>query len=55
MIDEELLAILACPGCQGALELKKSDKANSLICTRCKHIYPIVDGIPVLLVEKTEL
>ena len=53
MIDEELLALLACPACQGPVELKKDEKANSLMCTRCRHIYPIVDGIPVLLVEKT--
>ncbi len=53
MMDEELLALLACPACQGSVELQKDEKANSLICTRCRHIYPIVDGIPVLLVEKT--
>ena len=48
MIDEKLLALLACPACQGDVELK-SDK---IVCTRCGRHYPIVDGIPVLLVDQ---
>ena len=47
MIDEKLLALLACPACQGDVELK----GNQIVCTRCQRNYPIVDGIPVLLVD----
>ena len=43
----KLLVLLACPACQGdvALENKK------IICKRCHRAYPIVDGVPVLLVD----
>ena len=47
MIDKKLLELLACPACQGDVELKD----NAIVCTKCKRIYPIVDGIPVLLVD----
>ena len=47
MIDAKLLALLACPACQGDVELKD----NRIICIKCHRIYPIVDGIPVLLVD----
>jgi len=47
MIDEKLLALLACPACQGDVQLKD----NTIVCTKCQRIYPIVDGIPVLLVD----
>jgi len=47
MLDEKLLALLACPACQGDVQLKD----NKIICARCQRIYPIVDGIPVLLVD----
>ena len=44
---EKLLALLACPACQGDVVLKD----NKIVCTRCQRNYPIVDGIPVLLAE----
>jgi uncharacterized protein YbaR (Trm112 family) len=47
MIDEELLKILVCPVCKGALDLQE-DKAQ-LVCAQCKVGYPIEDGIPNLL------
>jgi len=50
MIDEKLLALLACPACQGDVELKD----EKIICKRCHRKYPIVDGIPVLLVDSAQ-
>jgi len=47
MIDEKLLAILACPACQGDVRLKD----ENIICVKCHRVYPIVDGVPVLLAE----
>jgi len=47
MIDDKLLALLSCPACQGDVVLKE----NKIVCTSCQREYPIVDGIPVLLVE----
>jgi len=39
---------LACPACHAALRVD----ATALECTACAHHYPIVDGIPVLIVEE---
>jgi len=49
VISQELLEILACPRCHTKLELKEPDH---LRCPHCKVLYPIVDGIPVLLIEE---
>jgi uncharacterized protein YbaR (Trm112 family) len=49
VISQELLEILACPKCHTKLELKEPDH---LRCPHCKVLYPIVDGIPVLLIEE---
>lgn len=50
-IDAALLAILACPNCRGSLT---HDEATAeLTCTgTCGYIYPVRDGIPVLLVDE---
>ncbi len=50
MIDPALLAILACPACQGDLELKE----QKLVCLQCNRKYPIKDGIPILLVDQAQ-
>jgi hypothetical protein len=39
---------LACPACLGALFLQEIQ----LVCKECGRAYPIVDGIPVLIVER---
>jgi uncharacterized protein YbaR (Trm112 family) len=39
---------LVCPACQGALHL---DEAR-VLCAVCGRSYPVVDGIPVLIVER---
>ena len=50
-ISTELLEILVCPLCKSSLELKQDDKA--LKCLRCKHVFPIRDDIPVMLIEES--
>ena len=50
MIDKDLLAILACPACQGDVELKN----EKIVCAQCGRKYPIKDGIPVMLVDEAE-
>ncbi len=47
-IDEELLALLACPSADHA-PLTQSEDGAALVCTACGTSYPIQDGIPVLL------
>ncbi len=44
-ISDELLEVLACPSDKAKLELKD----NKLICIKCKAVYEIKDGIPVLM------
>lgn len=44
-MDKQLLVMLACPLCQGALEQKQEE----LICRFDRLAYPIRDGIPVML------
>ena len=52
MLREELLRILACPKCKGALDY---DRANGwLLCPQCRLRYPIRDDIPIMLVEESE-
>ena len=49
MISEELLEILACPKCHTKIEYREPDKLH---CPSCRVVYPIVDGIPVMLIEE---
>jgi hypothetical protein len=49
-ISKDLLDILACPKCKGDFVL--TEKEDGLICNRCKLLYPIRDGIPVMLIDE---
>jgi uncharacterized protein YbaR (Trm112 family) len=51
MISKQLLDILCCPKCKGNLDLEDN---NALVCQSCKLRFPIVDDIPVMLVDKAE-
>jgi uncharacterized protein len=51
MIDKELLEILVCPACRGPLE----QKPEALRCGQCRRVYPIRDGIPILLVDEATI
>jgi uncharacterized protein YbaR (Trm112 family) len=46
IIEPELLALLVCPVDHAELELQ----ATSLVCSKCGRVYPIVDGIPNMVV-----
>jgi hypothetical protein len=48
VISQELLEILACPKCHTKVQLRD----DKLRCPSCKVLYPIVDGIPVMLIEE---
>lgn len=50
MIDETLLAILACPVCKAPLRLE----GESLVCTKTQVRFPIDEGIPNLLPDSAE-
>ena len=49
-LDPMLLKVLACPECRAQVEMEK----DRLVCTRCGRRYPIVDGIPVMLVAEAD-
>jgi uncharacterized protein YbaR (Trm112 family) len=44
-LDADFLAMLACPVCKAEL----SEENDELVCTSCGRIYPVRDGVPVLL------
>lgn len=50
MIREELLEILACPKCKG--NIRPTDKEDGLVCESCKLLYPVRQGIPIMLIEE---
>lgn len=49
-IRAELLDILACPACDDRPKVELSD--GYIHCPKCDRLYPIENGIPVMLVEK---
>ena len=49
-ISKELLSILACPKCKGAIQL--TDKEDGLTCQPCQLKYRIEDDIPIMLIEE---
>lgn len=51
-ISDELLEILVCPQCHGDLTYDRT--AEKLQCATCRLRYPIVDDIPVMLIEEAE-
>ena len=48
--DARVLERLACPVCFG--ELRLDEPASGIICAGCLRVYPLVDGIPVLIAER---
>jgi uncharacterized protein YbaR (Trm112 family) len=51
MLNEELLAILACPACKTRVKLVAD---AWLVCqnSECRRKYPIKDDIPIMLIEE---
>ncbi len=51
-LSQDLLDILACPKCKGALRL--TEREDGLTCEACKLRYPIRDDIPIMLIDEAE-
>lgn len=51
-LEPWVLELLACPACTSAL--RPVDDAEELACTNdsCGLVYPVRDGVPVLLVDQ---
>jgi hypothetical protein len=50
VVPAALLEILACPRCKGPVRLTAS--GDGLGCAKCRVAFPIVDDIPVMLLEE---
>jgi len=49
-ISKDLLDILACPQCKGAVTL--TDGQDGLVCGACRLLYRIEDDIPIMLIDE---
>lgn len=49
-LSQQLLGILVCPKCKGALDYRESDP--SLVCNACQLRYPVRDDIPIMLIDE---
>jgi uncharacterized protein len=49
-VDGRLLAILMCPACRG--RVRTDAEEQGVACEDCGRVYPVRDGIPVMLVEE---
>jgi len=52
-LDPRLLEILACPVCHEPVRLLEDGSA--LRCEKCRRVYPVVDDIPVMLVDEARI
>lgn len=49
-VDPELLEILVCPACKDPVRALENDKG--LKCDTCHRVYPIIDDIPVMIIDR---
>jgi uncharacterized protein len=47
LIDPTLAEILVCPADHG--DLTQDEQASTLTCQKCGRVFPVEDGIPVML------
>jgi uncharacterized protein len=52
-IDQGLLDILVCPVC--IVKVVYAEERAELRCATCGRIYPVRDGIPVMLAEEAKI
>jgi hypothetical protein len=50
LIDPRLLELQVCPACRSAVEPLEDE--SGLRCGGCRRVYPVRDGIPVMLVDQ---
>lgn len=53
VLSKELLDILVCPLCKVRVELLPDE--SGLKCITCRRVYPVRDGIPVMLSEEAKI
>ena len=50
-LSPQLLKILVCPKCKGALEYRAAP-TEELVCHACRLRYAVDDGIPIMLIDE---
>lgn len=53
-LPKTLLSILACPDDKSPLNYRQSKTKETLTCTKCHRVFPVIDGIPHLLPKNNE-
>ena len=53
LIKKELMEILVCPVDKS--ELVEETETSELRCLECGRLYPVRDGIPVMLVDESRI
>ena len=48
----EMLEILSCPSCHGALAVDHDRDELTCVAPDCGLAYPVRDGIPILLIDE---
>ena len=48
---EKLLDLLRCPACEDRPKVEIAD--GGVRCVKCGRVYPIEDGVPIMLVERS--
>jgi uncharacterized protein YbaR (Trm112 family) len=51
-LNRELIDLLACPKCKGALKLRPDESAFE--CPACRLAYVVTDDIPNFLIEEAQ-
>ena len=51
-VPQQLLEILVCPKCRGELEYRAAE--STLTCHQCRLVYPVRDGIPIMLIDEAK-
>lgn len=51
-IPDRIRDVLACPRCGGALRDEARGGMPALVCDTCALLFPVEEGIPVLLAER---
>ncbi|MBS1852288.1 MAG: Trm112 family protein [Acidobacteria bacterium] len=58
MIAPDLLELLVCPLCKKPLAAHPDGmpaEITGLQCTQCRRLYPVRDGIPIMLIDEAIL
>lgn len=50
-LDPTLLEVIACPAPDHA-PLRYDEAAQTLTCTSCSRVFPVKDGLPILLLDE---